>query len=202
MQSRHLLAVAALALSACDPATAPDPSMLSLADASALAPAYEELTSEEIAALGTPTFVMADGPAAAPVTTTIAFTRTRACPLGGSVQVQGTVVHTGDRQTRSASHQYAATRTEQGCVLPLRSGESITINGDPNTAVTGSWSVTDGTPGVRTITHRGGFTWARSGGGSGSCTVDLTATWDPATRTHRLQGTFCYRTVDVTRTRN
>jgi hypothetical protein len=38
-------------------------------------------------------------------------------------------------------------------------------------------------------------------GGSGSCTVDLTATWTPATRTYTLQGTFCDRAVHVTRTR-
>lgn len=192
-----------LAVAACDGgATDPDPAGLSREDAAALAPAYEELSGDELAALGAPVFADADDQALFDTDTTrLTFTRTRSCPLGGSVRVEGTLVRTVDREARTATHRYDATRTEQACAFGLRSGGTITITGNPNTQVTGSWSMTAGVPGIRTLTHRGSFAWTRSSGGSGTCTVDLTSTWDPATRTHRVQGTFCNRTIDVTRTR-
>ena len=38
-------------------------------------------------------------------------------------------------------------------------------------------------------------------GGSGTCDVDLSSSFDPATHTVTVTGTFCGRTVNVTRTR-
>ena len=70
------------------------------------------------------------------------FTRTRTCPLGGSVTLQGTRVHTGDRATRSASHQFTATRTESACAFPARNGGTMTISGNPSTQITASHAVT------------------------------------------------------------
>jgi hypothetical protein len=53
---------------------------------------------------------------------------------------------------------------------------------------------------VRTATAKGSFTWARGGGATGTCTVDVTRTWDPAAHSMHVAGTFCNQTVDVTRT--
>ena len=68
-------------------------------------------------------------------------------------------------------------------------------------AVTSSQTWTNGQRGVRTTTHKGSFSWQRSTGQSGTCAVDMTATFTPATRTYTLNGTFCGHTVNVTRTR-
>jgi hypothetical protein len=200
MQQKILFLTALVALAACDDATGADPGGISRDDAAALAPAYAELAEGELAA---PSYAAAgEGAMLDLITTTTTFSRTRTCPVSGSVKVDGTVVLSADRAARSASSQYTATRIEQACTLNLRSGGTITINGNPSTAVTGSWSVTNGVPGIRTVTQKGSFTWSRSTGQNGTCTVDLTATWDPATHTHRVQGTFCNRTIDVTRTRS
>lgn len=193
----------AAALAACDgSATSAAPSELSRADAEALAPAFGEMADSEVGGLGAPSFAAAgESGIRLAVTTTTDFTRTRGCPQGGSVTLRGTVVVTADRETRTASQQYNAVRTDSACAFPLRDGV-MTINGNPNTVVAGSWSIANGVPGVRTLTHRGAFTWAHSSGRTGSCTVDLTTTWTPATQTRRVQGTVCNRTVDVTRTRS
>jgi hypothetical protein len=143
-----------------------------------------------------------EGAAAAVSTTTTTFTRTRECPRGGSVGVQGSIVVTRDPETRTGSRQFNATRTEAGCVFAARGGGTVTITGNPSTALTSSQSWTNAQPGVRTNTTKGSFTWQRSTGESGTCAVDLTSTFTPATRTHTLKGTFCNHTVDVTRTRN
>jgi len=138
------------------------------------------------------------GPAAVTSTVTTTFSRTRTCPGGGSVKLEGTMVHTGDPATRTGSLQFNATRTETACAFS-RGGGTLTINGNPNTVFTATQSWSNGTPGVRTASKKGSFTWAKSTGASGSCTVDVTHTWDPATRTLHVAGTFCNQTVDVTR---
>jgi hypothetical protein len=135
----------------------------------------------------------------AAVTVTTNFSRTRTCPAGGSVKLEGTMVHNGDPATRTGSLQFNATRTETACAF-TRNGATLTINGNPNTALTASHSWANGTPGVRTATKKGSFTWSRSNGGSGTCNIDVTHTWDPATHTLRVVGTVCNQTIDVTRT--
>jgi len=193
---------ALIALAACDNAAGVDPGDITAADAAALAPVYAELADAELAALGTPSYDVEGSALRDVVTTTLTFSRTRSCPVGGSVKVEGTLVLSADREARTATSQYNATRTEQACAFTLPRGGTIEITGNPNTAVTGSWSVTNGVPGVRTLTQKGSFSWARSSGQTGICTVDLTAPWDPAAHAHRVQGTFCNRTIDVTRTRS
>jgi hypothetical protein len=191
------LAMAVFALAACDQsATGSDATSLSRDDAAALAPDYSQMAESD---LGAPSFSAASLDV---ITTTTTFTRTHTCPVSGSVTVAGTLVVSGDRETHTASSTLNATRTDDACTFNLHSGGTVTVTGNPNIVVTGAWSITNGVPGVRTVTHKGSFNWTRSGGGSGTCTVDLTATWDPATHTAHVQGTFCNRTVDVTRTRS
>jgi hypothetical protein len=184
-------------LAACDGSTTgADPNTFSGDDAAAIAPAYSEMAESD---LGAPSF---SGAALDVVTTTTSFTRSHTCPVSGSVKVQGTLVVTVDRTAHSATSQLNATRTDSACAFTARGGRTLTITGNPNIVVTGSWSVANGVPGIRTVTHQGSFSWAGSGGGSGTCTVDLTSTWDPAAHSVHVVGTFCNRTVDVTRTRS
>ena len=192
---------AAFALAACDKAIT-DPgsaAALSPADVQALAGETGDQDGAFLDGFGGPAFnKLPAGPQLA-TTVTTTFTRTRTCPQGGSVKLEGTATHTADPATHSGSANFSATRTETACVFG-REGRTITINGNPNTQLTSSQSWTNGVPGVRTATKVGSFTWARSDGKSGTCNVNVTATWTPATHTLHVSGTFCNQTVDVTRT--
>lgn len=193
---------AALALAACDRGitSAGTSNQLSRSDAQALAGDFGEQDGAVLDGFGGPAFDVApSGPSLAVQTVTTTFTRTRTCPQGGDVKVEGTMTRTWDRATSTGSIQFNATRTEEACAFN-RNGATLTITGNPNTALTASQSVTNGTPGVRTATKKGSFNWTRSTGGSGTCTVDVTHTWDPATKTLHVVGTFCNQTVDITRT--
>ena len=128
------------------------------------------------------------------------FERTHPCPAGGSVTVSGTVERSIDRATQSGTLAVNAKRVENACAVKQRNGVTVTVTGQPHTLMTVTQSFNKGVPGVRTQTQKGAFAWTRSNGRSGVCTVDLTSTFDPATRTATIKGTFCGRSVNDTRT--
>jgi hypothetical protein len=128
------------------------------------------------------------------------FTVTRQCPKGGQVAIAGTITGTGDRVAHNLSVEAVATRTDTNCAFDTRDGV-LTLNGNPNIAYDGKLNIVAGVlSGLQTQIHKGSFTWARTGG-SGTCDVDLTSSFDPATHTVAVTGTFCGHTVNVTRTR-
>jgi hypothetical protein len=128
------------------------------------------------------------------------FTVTKQCPRGGQVVIAGGITGTGDRTTHSLSVEAVATRTDTDCAFDTRDGV-LTLNGNPNLAYDGKLNLVNGAlSGLQTQTHKGSFKWARTGG-SGTCDVDLTSSFDPATLTVTVTGTFCGHTVNVTRTR-
>lgn len=129
------------------------------------------------------------------------FERTHACPAGGSVTVSGTVDRSIDRATQTGTLAVNAKRVENACAFRQRNGVTVTVTGQPHTVMTVNQSFDKGVPGVRTQTQKGAFAWSRSNGRSGVCAVDLTSTFDPATRTATIKGSFCGRPVDDTRTR-
>lgn len=129
------------------------------------------------------------------------FERTHPCPAGGSVTVSGSVERTIDRATQTGTLAVNAKRVENACAFQQRNGVTVTVTGQPHTLMTVAQSFNKGVPGVRTQTQKGAFAWTRSNGRSGTCAIDLTSTFDPATRTATIKGTFCGRSVDDTRTR-
>lgn len=198
-----LPALMVLVLAACDgasPTVGADAAALTQDEALELATAWDELGAGVMDGYGGPSLALVPGPAEA--TATIQFTSTRACPAGGTATLQGSREVTRDGQG-NGSVAFSATRTDAACAFPARRGTgTVTITTTPSVQLTSQQAWTNGEPGTRTSTHRGSFDWSRSeSGASGSCTVDLTATWTPATRTYTLNGTFCNRTVSVTRTR-
>jgi len=197
-----------LAVAACDQSTGLSGS-LSQADANELA-----ADMDAVSTLGTSDFGLGasfsvsvapgSGSAAATVSAPIAinnqFTVTKQCPQGGQVVIAGTVVGSGDRTTHDLSLETNATRTDTNCAFQTRDGV-LTLNGNPNIAYKANLNIVNGLlSGVQTQTHKGSFTWARVGG-SGTCDVDLTSSFDPATHTATVTGSFCGHTVNVTRTR-
>jgi hypothetical protein len=128
------------------------------------------------------------------------FSVTKQCPKGGQVAIAGTITGTGDRVAHNLSVEAVATRTDTNCAFDTRDGV-LTLNGNPNIAYDAKVNIVAGVlSGLQTQTHKGSFTWARTGG-SGTCDVDLTSSFDPATHTVTVTGTFCGHTVNVTRTR-
>lgn len=201
-----ILAAALSAVACSDGALAPDEGLLSVENARLLATEFDALgTSILHVDLGFGPHLSATPSgevraSAAPVHVT--FTRTRACPRGGSVTVSGTTTGEADRETRTLTTTTTATKTQSACAFGTRGGGTLTVNGDPGIALTANRKIVNGAPsGVQTTTQKGAFTWASSDGRSGACTVDLTSAFDPAARTHTVSGTICNRTVNVTRQR-
>ena len=133
-----------------------------------------------------------------PINTT--FTVTKQCPRGGQVTFAGSVVGTGDRTTHNLTVDANATRTDANCAFDTRDGV-LTINGNPNLTFTSHVNIVNAVPtGLQTQTHKGSFTWSRTGG-SGTCDVDITSSYDPSTHTLTITGSFCGHQINVTRTR-
>ena len=195
-----------LAVAACDQSTGLSGG-ISQADANQLAADMDAVSTLGSSDFGLgPSFSVSvgSGSAAATVSAPIAinnqFTVTKQCPKGGQVVLAGSVVGTGDRTTHNLTLEANATRTDTNCAFDTRDGV-LTLNGNPNIAYKGNLNIVNALlSGVQTQTHKGSFTWARVGG-SGTCDVDLTSSFDPATHTATVTGTFCGHTVNVTRTR-
>jgi hypothetical protein len=195
-------ALATLALAACDgsPTGGADAAM-DLAEAQNAANAWDAVAAQVMDGFEGPSFNVSAGGEQASATVTTEFSRTRQCPVSGTATMAGTRVVQHDPATNSGSMQLTATRTDAACTVNARrGGGTISITTTPNVAVTANQTWTAGQRGPRTTTHKGSFNWERSTGRSGTCTVDLTATFTPATRTYTLNGTFCNHTVSVTRT--
>ncbi|HEU4556640.1 MAG TPA: hypothetical protein VFS20_02280, partial [Longimicrobium sp.] len=154
---------ATLALAACENNStgSGDPAGLSPTEARALAGDFGDQDGALLDGVPGGSFDRVPADPAAAITVTTTFSRTRTCPAGGSVKLEGTMVHNGDPATRTGSLQFNATRTETACAF-TRNGVTLTINGNPNTALTATHSWANGTPGVRTATKKGSFTWAKS----------------------------------------
>ena len=209
LKQSYLLGSAALvlAVAACSDSTGVS-GTISQADANQLAADMDAVTT-----LGATDFgqsasfsVSVDGSGAsatvvsAPFPINTQFTVTKQCPRGGQVVVAGGITGTGDRTTHNLSLQAVATRTDTDCAFDTRDGV-LTLNGNPNVAYVGNLNIVNAVlSGLQTQTHKGSFKWARTGG-SGTCDVDLASSFDPATHTVTVTGTFCGHIVNVTRTR-
>ena len=132
------------------------------------------------------------------VTGTNTFSVTKQCPQGGHIALAGTVVVTGDQTAQNFVVDATANRTDTGCAFDTNDGV-VTLNGSID--YTAHVNIVNGLlSGLQTQTHKGSFTWARPGG-SGSCDVDLSSSWNPATTTATVTGMFCGNNVNVTQTR-
>lgn len=202
--------LAVLFLAACENAAlGPAAERLTTAEARALASEFEAMGAQVVdgqMASFAGSFDAApastEGGAAATVQETrIEFTITRGCPAGGSVVFAGETLRQADRTTRTLTAQTTATKTHRDCARELN-GVTLTTSGDPNIALTASRKLVEGkASGLQTLAQKGAFTWTASDGRSGRCEVDFTATFDPATGTHRIAGSICGRQVEITRTR-
>lgn len=185
------LAGALITTAACDRGTTgPGAAELSTAELSTLAPQFDAL------AFAMASFVV-------PQTLDREFSHTRACPKGGSTTLAGRVTGEADRETRTRTSEMKATKTDQNCSFEVdRRGATVTVNGNPNIALQHNMKIVNGAPsGLQTSSQKGAFTWQRSDGASGSCTVDVRSVFDPDAKTHTVSGTMCDRQINVVRGR-
>ena len=196
-----------LAIAACDQSTGPS-TTISQAAVNKLAADMDAASTLGPADVGLGTTFAISAPdggsaatlAAAATPINNSFTVTKQCPKGGQVVIAGTITGTGDPVTRSLSLNASATRTDTNCAFDTDDGV-LTLNGNPNIVYAGKLNIVNGAlSGPQTQTHKGSFKWARTGG-SGTCDVDLSSSYDPATHTATVTGTFCGKIVNVTRTR-
>jgi hypothetical protein len=195
------------ALGACKDSTGLS-SVITQDDANDLAAAMDAMS-----ALGTndvglgPSFSMNVGEngsasvSAAPIAIDNQFSVTKQCPQGGSVVIAGRTTGSGDRVTHDLALHTVATKTDASCAFQTRHGV-LTVSGNPNVAYDGSLNIVAGQlSGLQTQTHIGSFTWARNAA-SGTCDVNLASSYNPATQTATVTGTFCGLNINVSRTRS
>jgi hypothetical protein len=127
------------------------------------------------------------------------FSVTRQCPRGGQSALSGSVTGTGDRVAHNLTLDANATRTDTDCAFDTRDGV-LTLGGSLTYAAHLN-IVNAALSGLQTASHKGSFTWSRTGG-SGTCDVDITRTFDPSTKTLTIKGSFCGHVIDVTKTKN
>ena len=108
---------------------------------------------------------------------------------------------TADRVAHNLTLDVNATRTDTNCAFDTRDGV-LTLSGNPNVTYAAHLNIVNAAlSGLQTASHKGGFTWSLTGG-SGTCDVDITRTFDPSTKTLTIKGSFCGHAVDVTKTKN
>ncbi len=125
------------------------------------------------------------------------FSVSRTCAAGGMMTLTGQRTVTADRETLTLD--LAATKSYADC--PVETRQNVVISRTGAIGVRAHRSLVGGAPsGLQTQSHQGSFAWTASDGRQGTCTVDLRAEFNPATRTHTVKGTLCGRTIDVSRT--
>ena len=129
------------------------------------------------------------------------FSVTKQCPRGGQTALTGTVTGTADRVAHNLTLDASATRTDTNCAFDTRDGV-LTLSGNPNVTYNAHLNIVNAAlSGLQTASHKGSFTWSRTGG-SGTCDVDITRTFDPSTKTLTIKGSFCGHAIDITKTKN
>jgi hypothetical protein len=153
----------------------------------------EELVSAELDAMNVDMAATTEGGAgddgAEIVTDERTFSRTRSCPGGGVLAVEGTLLRTFDPATGVMEAESAGSRTRTDCTFS-HGPMSITVNG------IAEWEKfrrrVNGLPdGLQTSHYYGSSTAVRSDGTERSCEFDFTVIRDPETHTRTVDGTMC-----------
>lgn len=133
-------------------------------------------------------------------------TWSRNCPAGGSVSVSGGSESTLDEDTRVVSNRWSTTQTHAACaVIHTRGDKSVTavMDGSVTSSGTSSYQLPEKRGEGRTLLtwdgKRAGATTTTVGDRSNTCVVDVSETYDAATKTFTVTGSVCGRDVSGTR---
>ncbi len=192
------VAVAVIALAACGKdATSPASTQLKADEAQALALGMAASGDAYSGAVAVPDVVTLSTTSGSTGFGPIAFTRAHPCPRGGTITPDVKLSGSIDGTARSLTLDVSGTETPKDCAYPVKA-VTITVNGNPNLAITAHLAIVAGVPsGAQTFTEKGAFTWKSSDGRSGSCTVDVTSSADFAKNLRTVTGTFCDQTFNI-----
>jgi hypothetical protein len=194
---RSAAALVALLAAACSDGTAPD-AAIDADDAAAIALDTDAITGEIVFAQMLLGGFSADDGISIQSADTRDFSRSRNCPAGGSVELDGTIDRTGERG--NFQFDVSATGTWIDCAHARR---DVTRSVNGSFTFTAHRSIVDGQfDGPQTSHKAGSFAWSASNGNSGECTFDITATRYPDLNQRTVQGTICGRSIDRTVTWN
>jgi len=150
----------------------------------------EEIVSAELDTMGaTSAASTPSGGGAGVQTEERTFSRTRSCPGGGEMIVEGTILRTFDPATGVMEAESFGSRTRTDCTF-FHGETSVTVNG------IAQWEKfrrrVDGLPdGLQTSHYFGSSSAVRSDGRERSCEFDFTVIRDPETHTRTIDGTIC-----------
>lgn len=139
------------------------------------------------------------GVAGVPITTTFTFERTRPCSAGGQIVVSGSGEFVADRETATTEMTVEGTRALDACAF-THGDVTLTLNG--NGEFDAHWKRVNRELAEAQRNASGSFEVTTSDGRSKSCTYELHATYDAATNSVHVTGTFCGREIDRTWTRD
>ncbi|MCI0433868.1 MAG: hypothetical protein L0271_09460 [Gemmatimonadetes bacterium] len=118
--------------------------------------------------------------------------RSRPCPAGGSVSIEGSATRT--RGDGVIEWTVTTAGTWDACAHERR-GVTLTRNG--SWEQTAHRKIVDGAfSGPQTSTKRGSFTWTKSTGESGECSFEVTSVRNPETGTRTVTGNVCGREIN------
>ncbi len=141
-----------------------------------------------------PTPAPAAAAAAEPIDFRREVTRSRECPLAGSVTVTGVASGTVDRETQSGTLNLEMTTVITNCQF-AHGDVTFTVYTDPSIVRTGSFSYENGHPSREaTFTIRGVIAWESSDGRSGRCEIEGSVTRS-AEGVSVVRNKVCGRTV-------
>jgi len=134
------------------------------------------------------------------------FSRSAPCPAGGEVSVSGSGESVLNGATRVRTNSWSVTQTHAACAIFRERNDTVrvaVINGSVIASGTASYQLPEAPGGARTLLSysatRSGSTTTSLEGRERVCAVDITETFDPATRSFAISGTICGRQVDLTR---
>lgn len=130
------------------------------------------------------------------------FSRTRECPDGGSISIEGTSTRT-ENGDGVVTWSLNANGTWDDCTHSRSRGDvAITTRIDGSFQLSAERKHNGRVPvGNQTTTKSGSFTWERTRGDetrTGTCEFDVTSVRNPDARQIRIEGTVCGREVDRT----
>lgn len=130
------------------------------------------------------------------------FSRSRDCPAGGSISLNGSSTRTENGEG-VVTWSVAADGIWDACTRQRARGDrAITTTIDGTFAFSAERRHNGRVPvGNQTTTKSGSFTWVRTRGDesrNGTCDFDVTSVRNPDARQIRITGTVCGRTVDRT----
>lgn len=136
------------------------------------------------------------------------FSKTAACPAGGSVSLSGSGQSSTDQETRVVTNTWSTTQTHSACAISKTRGDNTwtaVVDGSVTSSGTSTYKLPESKGGQRTLlswtSSTVGSTTTKVGDKSSTCVVDVKQSWDPVKQVFTLSGTMCGRQVDATKGR-